>query len=139
MIEEVLRKDFVLAQLERVRRELERAEPGRRRRGAPALDEELTADDIQIARDMTRAAAEAEQPSPPPVTGRRRGRAELAPSEEPYVARDPVISLLQSALEEYAEEHLELQPVLPPAPARRGQARADVPAVTHERLRTGRG
>jgi hypothetical protein len=138
VIEQVLRKDFVLEQLERVRRVLE-APPEQRRRGAaPALAPELEPDDIEAAAEMVRAAAEAEWPPPPPG-GRRRRAGAAPPASEPYVARDAVISLLQSTLEEYAEEHLELEPALPPpAPQRRGAARADTPAVSDRRLSTGR-
>lgn len=118
MIADVLRKSFLAEQLARVEREMAGV--------AISGHHELDADDVERAR---RALAAARRDMPPgqetfgPPPGRTRGEAPDL-DEVSYLAREPVVSLLQSALEEQLEtRHPELlEPVapVPAAPGRRG-------------------
>ena len=110
MIAQLLNKTFVLEQLEMVRAELERGRPDDRRR-SDDLPFDHSREDYQIAADALReAATRAEPATEPPAptsdgTG-RRGGAELQPArleDFAFIPDDPIISLLQSALEQYFE------------------------------------
>jgi hypothetical protein len=112
MIAQVLNRQFVLDQLEAVRQQLEEDSAGGRRGGVAAPDiADLALDDFALALDEVRAAAAREQvessgqPGFPPPPAERRGEQAPPLDDFAFISRDPVISLLQSALEAYFDEH----------------------------------
>jgi hypothetical protein len=120
MLGQVLQRDAVLQQLERVKSELSRPADSRRRVAGPALPSvaidgkqiELTEEDLRIA---AKELAEAEknekdkssgQPGFEPVANRRGDTAKPL-DDVVFLSREPAIGLLQSALEQY---HLDEKP-----------------------------
>jgi Calcineurin-like phosphoesterase len=137
VIAQVLNRDFVLEQLDFVQFELQRP-PGPRRREED-LPAQPAASDMAAAADELRQAKEREQTSSGQAgyvdPEARRGE-EPAPLDDfVFISRDPVIGILQSALQEYFETegaHLvESEP--PPDDSRR--AADDRPAITDATLR----
>src|SRR3954453_1072847 len=137
VITDVLRKSFLVEQLALVERELDGAN------GAHHHD--LDADDLERAR---RAVARARldipagQPTFGPPPGATRGDAPDL-DEVSYFARDPVVSLLQSALDEHLETRqpalLEPEPPVPAGPERRGGGETFLPVADRRLASPGTG
>src|SRR4051812_10317227 len=116
MIEQVLNRDFVLDQLERVRAELakgrlEDADDPRRDATAAPLPYKNTPEDIAHAAEVLTAAQGAEhahssgQKNFEIPASDRRGGAVAAPIDDfAYLSHNPTISLLQTAIEAYFRE-----------------------------------
>lgn len=112
MIREVLNRAFVLDQLRQVRRHLEAEAEEDRRSGdeLPAVDDQLDDTDYQDALEAARAAEAREdaETSGQPAFDRpdddRRGDETDSLDDHAFFSRDPVVSNLQSALEEYFED-----------------------------------
>lgn len=113
MIQEVLNREFVLEQLREVRKELEaEVEDGRRSGGPrPEVDDHLTDEDFRAALEELRAAEQRERDLSsgqegfePPAGDGRRGDEPATLDDYAFISHDPVVSNLQSALEEYFEE-----------------------------------
>jgi Calcineurin-like phosphoesterase len=127
VIADVLSKSFLADQLAAVERAMQDLEPG-----------ELEPDDIDHASRAITAARRAMPPGQatfgPPPGGMRGGGPDL--DEVSYFAREPVVSLLQSALEEHIETHLPdaLEPVAPVAAAPGTRGPADFIPVADRRL-----
>src|SRR4030042_1529217 len=116
MITQVLNRQFVLEQLEQVKAHLQKlakakGETGRRRAEAlPEGAEDLTSGDYQNALEFVNKSLKQEgrQSSgqvgfEQPEDERRRGKGSALMDDLSFFSRDPVISNLQSALEEYFE------------------------------------
>ena len=139
MIAQVLNRDFVLSQLDVVQHELQ-ISPDQRRTGHQDLPFQATETDMAIAADELRLAKEKEAAVSSGQQGywdteARRGE-EPAPLDDfVFLSRDPVISILQSALQEYFEtkgaDLVETQ--APPDDTRRSVD--DRPAITDASLR----
>jgi hypothetical protein len=94
VIAEILNRPFVLQEMERVIDHLQNEQP------SAENDAVLTS---LMAVDL-REHARAGEPEPE-ATSRRRAEAQAAPQDDhAFIARDPIVSLLQSALEQYYEE-----------------------------------
>jgi hypothetical protein len=136
VIAQLLNRDFVLQQLDALIEDLERGfEPERRALGGEAA--ELDQADLQRALKELQAAKVRElrsssgQPAFEPPRAERRGQVVPPLDDFSFVSRDPVISLVQSALEEYFAEREEesIAESEPPADDRRRAADDEV-AVT---------
>lgn len=111
MIAQVLNRKFVLEQLERVKSQLlEDSAPGQRRGGQGEFgdlsqtDREyaLTSVNETLAKEAANSSGQSSYQAPPPE---RRGEPEPAPIDDfSFFSRDPVVSNLQSALDQYFEE-----------------------------------
>jgi calcineurin-like phosphoesterase family protein len=137
VITDVLRKSFLVEQLAVVERELDGAN------GAHHHD--LDADDLERARRAvarTRLDVPAGQPTFGLPPGGTRGDAPDL-DEVSYFARDPVLSLLQSALDEHLEtrhpELLEPEAPVPAGPERRGGDETFVPVADRRLASPGAG
>jgi hypothetical protein len=112
MIAQVLNRKFVLEQLERVKSQLlEGAEADRRGSEVQAEFEVLTQTDREytlekVDETLTKERANSSgQPSYKAPPSERRGEPEPAPIDDfSFFSRDPVVSNLQSALDQYFEE-----------------------------------
>ena len=109
MIAQVLNRDFVLEQLREVQDFLS-SPPAEERRtageGGPELDPEDAAEARALASEAlaSEAVASSGQPGFEPPPAERRGE-ESAPIDDfSFFSRDPVISNLQSALEQYFQQ-----------------------------------
>jgi hypothetical protein len=117
MIADILQKEFVLEALDQVRNDLGGVaqSPGRRRSGPDELPAEfahLTPADFEAAQAALEAALEREHAASSgqegfdsaPQEGGRRGESESKPLDSTvFLSRDPDISALQSALDEFLE------------------------------------
>jgi hypothetical protein len=114
MISQILNRQFILEQLEDVKAELEQQAKGEEaRRGAdavPAGAEDLATDDYQVAFEAVSESIEKESKQPSgqlefdqPDEERRSGEESALIEDLSFFSRDPVVSNLQSALEEYFE------------------------------------
>ena len=119
MITQVLNRQFVLEQLEQVKAHLQKlakakGETGRRRaEELPEGAEDLTSDDYQNALEFVNKSLKQEGRHSSGQVGfeqpegeRRRGKGSALMDDLSFFSRDPVISNLQSALEEYYETQL---------------------------------
>lgn len=110
MINQILNRHFVLDQLRDVQEELKRLAADDRRRGSmPEEARELTKNDFDEAVSLLEEnwAKELESPSGQPgfnLPESRRGEDGPEIDDVSFFSRNPVISNLQSALEEYIEE-----------------------------------
>lgn len=110
MIKQILNRKFVLEQLEDVVADLKSARPARRGRSIPEGAEQLDSSDFAEAAAMLERARDKEeekssgQPGFEIASAGRRGKAQAELDDFSFFSRDPVISNLQSALEEYFEE-----------------------------------
>src|SRR6266446_6070450 len=109
MIEQILNRDFVSEQLRVLHGEI-RPQIARLRRGEEHPPSHLSVDDYEEASAELDAAGkrEAQQSSgpagyEPPPTGRRRKPAPPL-DDRAFFSRDPVINIIQSALDEFFEE-----------------------------------
>jgi hypothetical protein len=144
MIDQVLNRRFVLEQVEDVRAHFEQVAKGDVRRSggrAPEGAEELAPEDYNAALLELRAAAEREESASSgqpgfeiPPAERRGGETAADIDDTSFFSRDPVISNLQSALEEYFETQ-ESDKIEDAAPAtgRRGDT-AELPPAADLRL-----
>jgi hypothetical protein len=140
MISQVLNRDFVMQQLKSVRADLEQLLMNDREGARPPIadlgvsDYQSTLELIQEteARETKRSSGQTGYDPPPPE---RRGQ-EAAPLDDfSFFSRDPIISILQSALEEYLEsESFELVESKPPMDDQRRGSRDEI-AVTDRGLR----
>lgn len=137
MIAEVLDRDFVLKQLDIVRDFLS----GGGRRGGdveppPVVvsDDDLKAAAAEIDRSL---AAEAATPSGPrasdPPPSDRRGDNPSPLANRAFISSDPVLSITQSALEQYIA-HKRATTVDPPSTGRRGDGGDQADPVTGTRI-----
>jgi hypothetical protein len=145
MIDQVLNRRFVVEQLEDVRAHLENVVKGEVRRSAgstPEGAEDLAMADYEAVLSELRAAAEREESASSGQTGfdvppaDRRGAESAADIDDTsFFSRDPVISNLQSALEEYFEtqEADQLEGAAPPTGRR--QDALEIPPAADLRLR----
>jgi len=112
MIAQVLNRKFVLEQLERVKTQLLEDSASDRRRGEVQAEfEDLTQMDREealksvnetLAKEQANSSGQPSYQSPPPE---RRGEPQPAPIDDfSFFSRDPVVSNLQSALDQYFEE-----------------------------------
>jgi len=98
---------------------------------------ETTGEHSELLGELKAAENASGQPSFQPPPAERRGRGgEPAPLDDfAFISRDPVMSLLQSALDEHADDHpQEVVSTPPPDDARRGAG--EVVAVSDTRLKT---
>ena len=135
MIAELLNRDIILQQLTDAREYLE-FEVTRRRQTA----QDISPDDLLLLEELKRAEASERrassgQPGFDAPTAERR-RVEPAPLDDfAFFSRDPVVSLLQSALDAYfdEEEHADEVVENPPADDRRADATDVIVAARHLR------
>ncbi|MGN8544839.1 hypothetical protein ACQPTN_07585 [Bradyrhizobium sp. 13971] len=127
MIREVLNREFVLAQMDTVLAELKKRASARR--GGTASDHEPVVEKQEYSNAVSdvEAAKGREQGRSSGATGfqarpRQRGQASASLDETCFISSDPVVSITQSALEEYfdhphSRDHVDESAV---ASARRG-------------------
>lgn len=140
MIEQILNREFVRQQMETLREEL-REQVSRFQRQEERPPEHLDVPDFREATAALDAAArrEARRSSgpagyEPPSSGRRKQPAPPL-DDRSFFSRDPIINIIQSALEEYFEERGEVEEVAPLTRGRRGRrARDELPVVTGRAL-----
>lgn len=153
MLAQVLHRDTVLDSLETVKRQLTETVAAPAEPSAPAAAE-LTADDyaeaLALLQDAERAerSASSGQPGFPPQPTGRRGAPPAPLDDFSFFSRDPIISNLQSALDEYWQARAVEQPQPDDqrkASGRRGGRAEEVavttqtlPGVTARRSTTGR-
>jgi hypothetical protein len=141
MIAEVLNRDFVVQQLDGIRKQLRNDVDRSRSGGGPGATDNEPADyaaaldsvDIALQREQ---AASSGQPGFVPPPSERRGRGSSVPLDDiSFLSRDPIVSIAQSALEFYFQhpesKHEVIDAEMPDV--RRGAGQA-VPAVTGKRL-----
>ena len=134
MIAQVLNRGFLLEVAELAReefgRELSRRESGGRRRGlAGPLDE---ADDGEV-RDLRDSLAALAEESAKEAAEREAPEKEPPKDDFAYIPRDPLMSLLQTTIEEHVEESDEIE--VEESPLRGGRrATGGEPAVTDRRI-----
>lgn len=150
MIAELLNRQFILDAVEDVKRDLEKSATGEGRRlhgELPPEAAELETDDYRKALELVRRAENQEravssgQPGfEPPPAGRRGGEAADL-DEVSFFSRDPILSNVQSALEEYIETRqpadVEEERELPGGRRRGAPAAEETPVVAGRRLRDG--
>jgi hypothetical protein len=138
MIDQVLNRQFVMQQLQAVRRDLDRAVKGEARRGE-AMPEDPAGTLEALAEAAARETAESSgQPAfDVPPAERRGAKGPASIDDTSFVSRDPVIANLQSALEEYLEtrEADKLEPATTPPAGRRRGAEPEPPAAAGLRLK----
>jgi hypothetical protein len=144
MITQVLNRQFVLDQLEQVKTHLQKlakaeGETGRRRAAElPEGAEDLTSDDYENALEFVNKSIQQETRQSSgqlgfeqPEDERRRGKGSALMDDFSFFSRDPVISNLQSALEEYFETQQPdmLEKVFPKTQQRRRDGSSLPPAA----------
>ncbi|WP_027520524.1 metallophosphoesterase [Bradyrhizobium sp. Ec3.3] len=144
MIRELLNREFVLAQMEVISQELNRRST-ERRGGAPSGDHDLPIDpqEYEQASAEFDAALEDEKATSSGPAGfdtppqRRGGTTESSLDDKCFISSDPVISITQSALQEYFDDP-ESPDHLPPQ-QEQAQRRDDdpEPRVTDRSLEEG--
>jgi hypothetical protein len=129
VIDEILNRQFVLQEMDRVIDHLQASQPG------AETDAVLTSLMAVQLREQARTG-EPERD----IDARRRADANAAPQDDhAFIARDPVVSLLQSAIEQYYQEQAPDQ--IEEAPHTDGTARrggATIPVAAGRRLRGSR-
>lgn len=102
MIAEILDRSFVMQQMERVKGVLEEEAKGGRRRDAAHALPELETEDYAVALEALKAADTSGQPGFQASASDRRDSGAAPPLDErSFLSRDPVVSNLQSAIEEF--------------------------------------
>ncbi len=142
MIREVLNREFVLAQMDTVLEELKKRASARR--GGAASDHEPVVEKQEYSRAVSEveAAKERQNAGSWEATGfqlrpRRRGQASASLDETCFISSNPIVSITQSALEEYfdhpdSRDHVDESIVA----SARGGAKATTP-VTDRSLAAG--
>ena len=130
MIAQVLNREFVLEQLRAVREHLQDEVAGSERRGGGTEtrpgEPDVSPDDLAQALDAVSAAADREETSSSgqegfdPPASERRGPASPPLDDASFFSRDPVVSLLQSALDEHLENQFAEELVTSEPSERRG-------------------
>ena len=142
MIAEVLDRRFVMQQMERVKKALAEEAKGGRRDAAP-LPHQLEREDYSEALSALQTADTSGQPGFEPPAGavsdRRDGAAAAAPpplDERSFIGRDPALSNLQSAIEEFliTQAPEKVRTEAPRASDRRGGTAETADPVTGQRL-----
>lgn len=144
MINEVLSRDFVLAQMDAILRELkQRASSRRGATPAGPQDAQLDANAYaQAASDMEAALHDERSGSSGPtgfdMPSQRRGGASAASLDEScFISSDPIVSITQSALEEYFDDPQSKDRADEPAePSQRRGAEPTIP-VSNRSLSAG--
>ncbi|MEH2521035.1 hypothetical protein V1279_006608 [Bradyrhizobium sp. AZCC 1610] len=146
MIGEVLNRDFVLAQMKAILQELKQR-ASRRRGGSAATgdhDVPVDMDDYdQAAKKMETALRdETANTSGPtgfdPQSRRRGGTPSVSLDETCFISSDPIVSITQSALQEYFDDPQSPDHVGEPSERSQRRGEESNPAVTDRYLSTGR-
>jgi hypothetical protein len=133
MISEILDREFVLAQLDDILGSLKERASARRGGGSTGREDGLSADDYARAAEEVETTIGAESAASSGPTGfdepsRRRGTDSPAALDETcFISSDPIVSIAQSALEEYFND--------PDSPDYLEEA----PAGSHVCAKAGRG
>ncbi len=144
MISEILDRDFVLAQMELILKELKSRTSGRRDgTGDGTHDAEVSpAEYAQAAAEMDDALSDEKVGSSgptgfDPASGHRGGRPAASIDKSCFISSDPIVSITQSALQEYfdhdeSEDHVDI----PEEGSARRDGESESP-VTNRSLATG--
>lgn len=133
MIAEFLNRDIVLDQLKQVREDLQSQIERASRKGEPVVE-----DDRQLLAELSAAerrerAVSSGQEGFDATHAARRGQEPAPLDDYSFFSRDPIVSLVQSSLEEYTDEHPDMVEESPPEDdGRRGPG--DAAVVTSRRL-----
>jgi Calcineurin-like phosphoesterase len=131
MFREVLDRDVVLAELRKVREYVEEKPRSSGRRRGGVTEEDLSDDDRELLVMQLRLTESRERGSTS-GQGRRRGRLSSLLDRRAFISRDPVISLLQSRLEECLLKHHPGFEDVEEVVARRGRGAAVDPVTPWE-------
>jgi hypothetical protein len=144
VIAQILNREFVLEQLRAVREHLQsEVAGGERRGGVPESrpgEPEVSGDDLALALEVVSVTEDREetvssgQPGFEPPVSERRGQDSPPLDDLSFFSRDPVISLLQSALDEHLENQFAEDLVSEQPSERRGGGDPRDVAVTDRAL-----
>ncbi|MBR0684428.1 metallophosphoesterase [Bradyrhizobium manausense] len=144
MISEVLNRDFVLIQMDAILRELKQR-ASKRRGGATTGPQDVQVDSgtyVQAAQEVE-AALQGETSTSSGPTGfgippqRRGGTPETSLDNSCFISSDPIVSIVQSALEEYFDHPESKDRVDEPAEGSQRRGAEVTPPVSDRSIATG--
>jgi hypothetical protein len=141
LIAQVLNRDFIIGQLEKIEAQLRRDIDQKREGGGPGAagldpsDYESAHDHVALALQQEKAVSSGQPGFVPPPPLRRRGQPWPPLDDFVFISRDPIISIAQSALEWYFQHSDSNDRIVEEAMTddrRRGDG--EVPVITDKRL-----
>jgi hypothetical protein len=144
-IAQVLNREFVIGQLEAIEKQLSK-DVDRSRSGGPhaaaadldKADYEAALDHVSIVRQQELGASSGQVGFVPPPPERRGGRRAAPLDDFAFISHDPIVSIVQSALESYLQDPgSQDRVVMQDMPDDVRRSGGDVPIITDKRLLGG--